>query len=230
VIWSDEPSFTLLPVSGRVYVWRTPKGAYNLECLVPTVKHGGGSVMVSTAISWSSAGSFITIHGPITVREYVESWVVSGIPWSRCYFRTRVQFFKTTIPSSHSWNSLVMVWRAWMWTSTSSLTSTVTRFKHHWTTLVSLGDWSEEQIPTCNISKQLEDALQEEWYKIPLETVRNLYESIPRGLRLYWRQKLIQHHVNKEMCVVSVVFPLFCGTPAYHSSLLLVLSFFLLVS
>jgi hypothetical protein len=28
--------------------------------------------------------------------------------------------------------------------------------------------------------KQHEDVLQEEWYKIPLETVQNLYESIPR--------------------------------------------------
>jgi hypothetical protein len=27
--------------------------------------------------------------------------------------------------------------------------------------------------------KQLEDVLQEEWYKILLETVKNLYESIP---------------------------------------------------
>jgi transposase len=28
--------------------------------------------------------------------------------------------------------------------------------------------------------KQLEDILRGEWYKIPLETVKNLYESIPR--------------------------------------------------
>jgi hypothetical protein len=52
LIWSDEMSFTLFPMSGRVYVWRTPKEAYNPECLVPTVKHGGGSVMVWAAISW----------------------------------------------------------------------------------------------------------------------------------------------------------------------------------
>jgi transposase len=48
-IWSDESSFTLFPTSGRV--WRTPKEAYNPECLVPTVKRGG-SMMVWAAESW----------------------------------------------------------------------------------------------------------------------------------------------------------------------------------
>jgi hypothetical protein len=46
VIWSDESSFTLFPTSGRVCVWRIPKETYDLECLVSTVKHRGGSVMV----------------------------------------------------------------------------------------------------------------------------------------------------------------------------------------
>jgi hypothetical protein len=32
------------------------------------------------------------------------------------------------------------------------------------------------------------------------------------GLRLYWRQKVVQYHINKEMCTVFVVFPLFCPT------------------
>jgi hypothetical protein len=40
--------------SGRVYVWRTPKEACNLECLVQTLKHGGGSMMVWAAVSWYS--------------------------------------------------------------------------------------------------------------------------------------------------------------------------------
>jgi hypothetical protein len=71
VTWSDESSFTLFPTSGRVYVWRTPKEAYNPECLLPTVKHGGGSVMVWTKISLS-VGPIITIHGRITAREYVD--------------------------------------------------------------------------------------------------------------------------------------------------------------
>jgi hypothetical protein len=35
------------------------------------------------------------------------------------------------------------------------------------------------RFPPPTSLKQLEDVLQEEWYKIPLETVQNLYESIP---------------------------------------------------
>jgi hypothetical protein len=52
IILSEELSFMLFPTSGRVYIWRTPKEAYNLECLVPRVKHEGGYVMISTAVSW----------------------------------------------------------------------------------------------------------------------------------------------------------------------------------
>jgi hypothetical protein len=69
VIWSDESSFTLFPTSGRVHVCRAPKGAYNPECLVPTVKHGGGFVMVLAAVSWYSVVSIITLHDRITARE-----------------------------------------------------------------------------------------------------------------------------------------------------------------
>jgi hypothetical protein len=33
-----------------------------------------------------------------------------------------------------------MVWRAWKWTSTCSMTSVITRFEQHWITAVSFGD------------------------------------------------------------------------------------------
>jgi hypothetical protein len=38
------------------------------------------------------------------------------------------------------------------------------------------------RFPPSTSLKQLEDALQEGLYKIPLETVQNLYESIPRRI------------------------------------------------
>jgi hypothetical protein len=33
-----------------------------------------------------------------------------------------------------------LIWRAWWWTSTSSLASTITRSEHHLSTMVSFGD------------------------------------------------------------------------------------------
>jgi hypothetical protein len=72
-MWSDQSSFTLFPTSGWVYVWRTPKEVDNPECLVPTVKHGGGSMMIWAAISWYSAGRAITMNGQITASDYIDT-------------------------------------------------------------------------------------------------------------------------------------------------------------
>jgi len=66
VIWSYESSFTLFLTSGRVYVWRTPSN--NTDCLLPRMKHGGGSVMVWAAISWLSGGPMITLSRHITAK------------------------------------------------------------------------------------------------------------------------------------------------------------------
>ena len=43
IVWSDESRFTLFKSDGRVKVWRNSEGAYNKDCIQPTVKFGGGS-------------------------------------------------------------------------------------------------------------------------------------------------------------------------------------------
>ena len=62
----------LFPTSGRVHTWRTLKEVYNPKCLVPTVKHGGGSGMIWAATSRNSAGHTITLNGRITDGVYVD--------------------------------------------------------------------------------------------------------------------------------------------------------------
>jgi hypothetical protein len=42
-----------------------------------------------------------------------------------------------------------------------------------------------------------------------LKTYSNQFQE---GLWLYGRQKMVQHHVIKEMCKISVVYPLFGPT------------------
>jgi hypothetical protein len=72
VVLSDESSFTLFSVSGRVYILKTPKEASNPECLVPTVKHGGGYVTFWAEILWYYVGLNINFHGQIIAKEYVD--------------------------------------------------------------------------------------------------------------------------------------------------------------
>jgi len=51
IIWPGDSSFTLFPTSVGVYVWTSCKEANNPEFLVPTLKHGGRSLMIWAEIS-----------------------------------------------------------------------------------------------------------------------------------------------------------------------------------
>ncbi len=46
VLWSDETKINLFGSDGVKCVWRQPGEEYKDKCVLPTVKHGGGSVMV----------------------------------------------------------------------------------------------------------------------------------------------------------------------------------------
>ncbi len=46
VLWSDESKINLFGSDGVKRVWRQPGDEYKDNCVLPTVKHGGGSVMV----------------------------------------------------------------------------------------------------------------------------------------------------------------------------------------
>jgi hypothetical protein len=72
--------------------------------------------------------------------------------------------------------------------------------------------------------KQLEVVLQAEWYKFPSETVKKLYESIARSVAAVLEAKVVQRHINKEMCTIccfSIILsnpvgklsPLLCNLP-----------------
>jgi hypothetical protein len=53
-----------------------------------------------------------------------------------------------------------------------------------------------KSFPLPTTLKQLEDVLQEEWYKIPLEAVQNLYESIPWRITAVLKAKVTKKFVQ----------------------------------
>ncbi len=64
VLWSDETKINLFGSDGVKRVWRQPGEEYKDKCVLPTVKHGGGSVMVWGCMSAASTGSYSSLREP----------------------------------------------------------------------------------------------------------------------------------------------------------------------
>ncbi len=63
VLWSDETKINLFGSDGVKHVWRQPGEEYKDKCVLPTVKHGGGSVMVWGCMSAAITGELQFIEG-----------------------------------------------------------------------------------------------------------------------------------------------------------------------
>ncbi|CAM4749411.1 unnamed protein product [Rotaria magnacalcarata] len=69
VIWPDESKFNLFRSVGKIMTWRTPE-EFNIQCAVPTVKDGGGSVMYWGCFSSSEADNLVFIDKNMTGEVY----------------------------------------------------------------------------------------------------------------------------------------------------------------
>ncbi|GFX15963.1 transposable element Tc1 transposase [Trichonephila clavipes] len=184
VIWSDESTSTLFQTTGRVYVWRTPKEAFAPECIVPTVKHGGGSLMVWGAISWRGLGPLVTLHGKVKAAHYVNILGDQVHPFVQTSFPGECPLYQDDNAPIH--------------------TAKIVQegFAEHEGEVAHL-DWPP-QSPDLNIIEPLwgylesklrarfpppstisalETALHEEWLHIKLQVVHDLYASIPRRIQ-----------------------------------------------
>ncbi|GFT55137.1 transposable element Tcb1 transposase [Trichonephila clavipes] len=73
----------------RMFVCQTSAEAFHVDCLVPTVKHGGGSVMVWGAISSCELGHLVVLRGMITGDHYQSILVYHLHPIFRNVLRSK---------------------------------------------------------------------------------------------------------------------------------------------
>ncbi len=63
ILWSDEPQFL-------IHVWGKPSTAYHLHNTIPTVKHGGSSIMQCGCFSGAGTGEAIREDGKLNAAKY----------------------------------------------------------------------------------------------------------------------------------------------------------------
>lgn len=190
VIWSDESTFSLFQTTGRVYVWRTPKEAFAPECLVPTVKHGGGSLMVWGAISWRGLGPLVTLHGKVQAAHYVDILGDQVHPFVQTSFPGECPLYQDDNAPIHR-AKIVQEWFAehegevghLSWPPQSPDLNII---EHLWGYLESK---LRHRFPPPSTISALETALHEEWLHIPLKVVHDLYASIPRRIQSVIKSK-----------------------------------------
>ncbi len=80
VLWSDETKINLFGSDGVKRVWRQPGEEYKDNCVLPTVKHGGESVMVWGYMSAAGTGELQFIEGTMNANMYCDILKQSMIP------------------------------------------------------------------------------------------------------------------------------------------------------
>ena len=83
ILWSDESKFNLFSSDGIKYVRRPKNKRNDKKYQVPTMKHGGGNIMVWGCFSRSGVGPLIEIHGKMDRIKYGEILTKYMIPHGR---------------------------------------------------------------------------------------------------------------------------------------------------
>jgi hypothetical protein len=61
VLWSDKTQIELFGHQGKCYVWRKPNTSHHPENPIPTMKHGGGSIMLWACFSSVGTGKLVRL-------------------------------------------------------------------------------------------------------------------------------------------------------------------------
>uniref|UniRef100_A0AAZ3SWC0 Transposase Tc1-like domain-containing protein n=1 Tax=Oncorhynchus tshawytscha TaxID=74940 RepID=A0AAZ3SWC0_ONCTS len=72
VLWSDETKIELFGHNDHCYVWRKKGDACKPKNTIPTVKHGGGSIMLWGCFAAGGTGALHKIDGIMRQENYVD--------------------------------------------------------------------------------------------------------------------------------------------------------------
>lgn len=180
VLWTDESKFQIFGSKRRTYVRRSAEEKMLPVCVVPTVKHGGGSIMVWGCFSSRGTGDLVRINGIMKKEQYKQILQRNAVP-SGLRLIGNGFFFQQDNDPKHSsklcrgyleGKEAKGILRNMVWPPQSPDLNPIEL----------LWDELDRNVRSCCPSSQ-EDmwkALQESWNQISSETIDKLIDRLPR--------------------------------------------------
>ena len=178
VLWSDEMKINLFGSDGFKHVLQQPSEEYKDKCVMPTVKHGGGNVMVWGCMSAAGVGELFFIEGKMNSNMYCEILQQSMIPSLQKLGR-RAVFQHDNDPKHTSKMTIALLKRLRVkvmdW---PSMSPDLNPIEHLWGIL-------KQKVEVHKVSNihWLHNVM-EDWKSIPVATCEALVNSMPRRLKV----------------------------------------------
>jgi hypothetical protein len=182
VIWSDETKINRFGSDGRKWVWKKPGECLSERLVDPTLKFGGGSLMMWGCFTWNGVGYSCKIDGKMDQQLYCQileddlqnTLEYYGLEPGSIIFQ-QDNDPKHTSNMAKKWfqdhQITVLQWPA--------QSPDLNPIEHLWSVLKrKLADY--EEAPGGIL--ELWERVQVEWEKIDVGTCQNLIESMPRRM------------------------------------------------
>ena len=178
VLWSDEMKINLFGSNGFKHEWQRPGEEYKDKCALPTVKHGGGNIMVWGCMSAAGVGELHFIEGNMNSNMYCEKLQQSMI-LSLQKLGHRAVFLHDNDPK-HLQDDHCFTEEAEG--KGDGMAKHISRLEPNRTSLGNL----KRKVEVRKVSniRQLRDLVMEEWKSDPVATCEALENSMPRRVKV----------------------------------------------
>lgn len=186
ILFTDESKFEIFGAKKPPKIWRSANEAFNDKCVVKTVKHGGGSVMVWGCMAASGVGNLVFIESTMKKEDYLSILRHNVAPSVEKLCLAENWIFQQDNDPKHS-SKLVKEWLLYRTPKTLDhppQSPDLNPIEHLW-------EYLDKKVRERHIScrDDLKAALQDEWSKIPPDFTKKLVESLPRRLEAVIKSK-----------------------------------------